>query len=406
MTLHAKVFISGLLAATLPTMAVAQVVPQPVPAQVQPVQAQPAAVAADGQQQTQQAITHALGMAIRGSELQFIAQSTRGGRSQDQNADNNQNRRDRDNDADNNQNRRDRDNADNNQNRRDRDDNANDNNQGRRDRDNADNDQNRRDRDDANNDADNQGRQQAARQAVRQLQQQARHQFEGSTQLLQAADNDLRALEGNAAPRPGDPSAWSRRLHAVASRYADTLRDLSGVNNRPAGSVGGQNDQDQARRGDQDRDRGQDRREGGNLSRAEIAQATLINHAVCEALGAYQLNQATGANRVAAQTTAGQQLQAHARQMAAESRQILQDAIAGANRRDDNDAARDDNRRNDDAKNRNDDNRDNARGGRGAQGQASVRSLAQQAQQVIDTLQRIGGGVPAPAGAVAPGAVR
>jgi hypothetical protein len=357
MTLRAKILTAGLLVATLPTMAVAQIVnervqAQPVPGQ--PGQVQPGAaaatVAADNQQQIQQLTAHALSMAICGSELQFAAQSARGGRHQDQNADNDRNRRDRD------------DNADNDQNRRDRDDNA-------------DNDQNRRnrDRDNDDNNANNQARRQAHRQAVQQLRQQASHQFESSNQLFQAAENDLRASEANEGNRAGDRSAWSRRLYTVAHQYANTLRDLSGASNRPSGSVGGQTDQERGNNDNQNRNRS-DR----NPNRTEIAQITLINHAVSEARGAFELTQWNNATRSAAQSASGQQLQAHARQMASESQQLLQNVIASANWQ------------NNDAQGR-------------QQGQASVQSLAQQARQVIDTLQRISGSRQG-AGAVAPGA--
>ena len=357
MTLQAKILTAGLLVATLPTMAVAQVINERV--QAQPVPGQPGAaaatLAADNQQQTQQAIAHALGMAICGSELQFAAQSARGGRQQNQNAD------------DNNRNRRDNDNADNNRNRRD------------------------------NDNADNQDRRQAHRQAVQQLQQQAWHQFQDSDQLLQAADNDLRANEANAGNRAGDRSEWSRRLYTVANQYANNLRNLSGANNRPPDSVEGQNDQDRANNDNRDRNRNQDQGQGrnqsssSNLNRTEIAQVTLINLAVSEALKGYELTQSSNANRLAAQSASGQRLQAHARQMSSESQQLLQKVIASANFRDNNPDDRENNDRN------------NARGGQ--QGQASAQSLARQAQQVIDTLQRISGSTQG-AGAVAPGASR
>ncbi|HMB04146.1 MAG TPA: hypothetical protein VKP69_10465 [Isosphaeraceae bacterium] len=342
MTLQAKVLTAGLLVASLPTMAVAQVVNERV--QAQPGQVQPGAaaatLAADNQQQTQQVIAHALGMAIGGSELQFAAHSARGGRRQNRS------------DGNNNQDRRDR---------------ANEN-------DNADN--------------------QAHRQAVQQLQQQASHQFEGSNQLFQETDNDLRTNEANAVDRAEDRSEWSRRLYTVANQYANTLRNLSGANNRPSGSVGRQNDQEQANNNNPNQS-------GSNLSRTEIAQVTLINHAVSEALGAFELAQRNNANRSAAQSASGQRLQAHARQMSSESQQILQNLIAMANWRDNNADPRNDNPNNNDDQNNND--RNNAQGGQPRQ--ASVQSLAQQAQQVIDTLQRISARTQG-AGAVAPGAVR
>jgi hypothetical protein len=308
-TLNAKILAACLLTAALPTMAAAQVVNERAPGQPVPAQGQPVAV--DSQHQTQEAIAHALGMAICGSELQFTAQSAQGGRRQNQNADDNN---------------RNRDNADNNQNR-----------------------------------DDNQGRSQAQRAVVQQLRQQAWQQFESSSQLLQATDTDLRASEAN---RAGDRSAWSRRLLTVANQYATNLRNLSGANNRPANTVGGQNDQDQANNKSNEN---QNQNQGGNnMSRTEVAQVTLINHAVNEAIQAFELSHPNNASRFVAQNASGQRLQAHARQMSSGSQQLLQNVISNANwRQNDNQGEQ--------------------------RGQASVQSLAQQAQQIIETLQRIGG---------------
>jgi len=86
--------------------------------------------------------------------------------------------------------------------------------------------------------------------------------------------------------------------------------------------------------------------------------------------------------------------------MSAESRQLLQGIVASW-RGNNPDDANDNNRREDNADNANDKVREDARGDQ--QGRASVRSLARQAQQVIDTLQRLGG---EQAGAVAPGSAR
>jgi hypothetical protein len=333
------------------------------------------AAASDGQQHTQRAIARALHIAIDGGDLQLAAQAARGGRLQDMQRRNAENRRDNDANADN---RRDNAaaNADN------RRDNAAANADNRRD--NADN---QRD-----NTADNQQRQQANQQVVQQLQRQARQEFETSNRLLSAADEDLRGQDGGAASRPEDRSAWSRRLHTAANQYVQTLQALSGVQagrSDASNSVGGQANQqnDRANAGGRP---GQDQNaEAGRLNRTDAARVVLVNHAVRQALQAFEINQwtqAVGSQRAAVQGASAQRIQEHARQLASESRQILQSIQAGANRPD---GGADDRRDNAGAGQRND-----AAGNQeaaGQYGQASVQMLAQQAQQVVDTLQRISG---------------
>jgi len=362
MTLQGKILTACLFSLAVPTLAVAQVVNEPVPGQ--PRQAQPGQpgamnVAADEQQrQIQQAIAHAVGLAICGSELQLAAHALGNDRQTNQDADSNQNRRGRE------------------------DDNAADNERNQRNRDNADN-QNRREGDNENRT--NAGRQSGRlgfRQAVQQLQQEAWKGFEESSQLFQAAAADLRNAEANRENRAGaDREEASGRLHNIASQYANMLRSLSGGNERPsnAGSLGGQDDRDQAqnRNDNQNRDQRQGR---NNLSRTEIAQIMLINHAVGEALDAYEHGQPAAPGRIGVQTTASQRILASSRQKSAESQKILQNLDATADGRNNN--ADTPNRNNQEIGDRNNDAQ------RGRQSQVSVQSLAQQARQLVDTLER------------------
>jgi hypothetical protein len=122
----------------------------------------------------------------------------------------------------------------------------------------------------------------------------------------------------------------------------------------------------------------------------------LVNHAVRQALEAFEIDQwsqAAGSQRAAARGASAQRFQEHARQLAAESRQILQSVQGGAQGRD---GGADDRRDNPGAGQRND-----AEGNQGAadqHGQASVQVLAQQARQVVEALQRTSGAAEAPRG--------
>jgi hypothetical protein len=330
---------------------------------------QGAEAAADGSQHTQRVIARALHIAIDGGDLQLAAQAARGGRYQDGQRRNAENQRDN---AANAENRRDN-NAANAENRRDND---------------AANADNRRD-----NDAENQQRQQANQQVVQQLQRQASQEFQASNRLLAAAEEDFRGQDGGAASRE-DGSAWARRLHTAAHQYVQTLQTLSGVqegrSDATNNSVGGQADQQNDRAGSGARSgQGENNAEAGRLNRTDAARVVLVNHAVRQALQASEINQwtqAAGSQRAAVQGASAQRLQEHARRLASESRQILQSVQASANR---GDRGADDRRDNADAGQRN-----QAAGNQeaaGQHGQVSVQALAQQAQQVVDTLQRISG---------------
>jgi hypothetical protein len=327
-----------------------------------------------GQNRDRFLILHALNKAIDGSGLQFAAEFARGGRQQD-----NQGQ-----DADNRRDRRDDDQRD----RRDRRDDD------QRDR-NADN----RQADNQNRQRDQQGDQQGDQQLASQLEQQARQEFAASDRLLDDAGNDIKSDEGAGAARAEDRTAWTRRLHTVANQYATTLRSLaavSGRDDRASDSVGNRDrsNDDQNRRNVR-ADRDQENRSDANqnaqqrqrLNRGDVARVILINHAVRQAAEAYGLNQ--WSNRQQADNTdarggSAQRLQERARQLEADSNQILQRVQASANQQQANDG----NQRNrdqdrDENENRNQRNRDQDQ-----QGRASVRELAQQAQQLVDTLQR------------------
>jgi len=365
------------------------------------------AAVADDQHHTQQLIAHALGMAVNGSDLQLAAQAHgryrqgqgRGeGQARNRNADN-RNENQANNDARNA-------NADN---RRNDDANANrDNNADNRRNENA-----NADRRDQNQD----------QHAIHQVRVQAWRQFENGERLLREANATLNA-EGNnnaaaaGAGRDDSRNAWSRRLSTAAEQYASTLRALTGIGSRAPEATAVNDDQNrndrgradanqnQANRGNANEnqaDRGSDNQNAraGGLNRGAAAQVALLKQAVREAIEAFELNQAHhhafGANQGGVVNASAQRLQEHARQMAADSQQLVQQVQAGLNNQQNNQdqnrqanqdrdrqGNQDRNAQNADARDRGNKQNNNAR-----QGQASVRSLAQQAQQVVDTLQRI-----------------
>jgi len=355
MTHLTKASVVGLLALALPGTLAAQ---QPN------ARAQAANNAAnEGQDQDRYLILHALNKAIDGTGLEFAAHLARGGRRQDD-----QGRQEADN-------------------RRDRGD------------------DNQRDRGDDGRQGDNQDRQrdqQADQQLAGLLEQQARQEFAASNRLLAAAGNAARPD----AARPDDRTAWTRRLHAAANQYTNTLRSLAGVrerDDRASGSEGnrGQGDADQDRRNDRaERDRA-DRADSNRnaqqqrrLNRGDIARVLLINHAVRQATEAYFVNQwddRRQGNDADSRRGPAQRLRERARQLEADSNQILQRVQASASRQDDDnrrDQDRDQDRRDRDQEQRNRD-RDQQNRDQDQQGQASVRELAQQAQRLVDSLQRI-----------------
>jgi len=368
MTNLTKAWAAGLLALVLPVT---------VSAQQPNARAQAGNNATDDEQnQHRFQVLHALNKAIAGSDLQFAAQVARGGRQQDnqgQDADNRQDRRD--------------------DNQRDRADNQ---------RDRA-----AENRQDANQDR--QRDQQANQQLASQLERQARQEFAASNRLLDGVEKEIRSDADDNAARSDDRTTWTRRIHRAANRYTDTLRSLAGVregDDRGSDSVGnrGQADDDQNRRNDRnDRDqanRADSNRDGQQqqqrLNRGDIARVFLINHAVRQATEAYFLNQWNNrqqGNNAEGRGGSNQRLQERARQLEADSNQILQRVQASGIQQDndanrgnqdrDRDRDRDQNQRNQD-RDQNQRNQD-----RDQQGRGSVRELAQQAQQLIDAFQRI-----------------
>ncbi len=375
------------------------------------VNANAADAAADEEHHTQQLITHALNMAVNGSDLQLAAHAhgrSHQGRGQGEGQDRNRNAGARD------ENNANGDRNANAENRRDAD-------AGKTNNDKA-NAENRRDAN-ADTGARRDGGQdsQSHEQAVRQLREHASRQFEGGTRLLRDAEANLNAGGRNAAGAPGEASrnAWSRRLYTAADEYATTLRALTGVGSGARGASGTHDDQNQrdragANRNQAERSNDHPRNEAnGSLNSTEAAQVALLNQAVREAIEAFELDRshhhAFGANQGARVNASARRLQEHARQMAADSQQIVQQVQAAHGNRDQNpqgdqnrDGQGDRNRnRNRDGQGDRDQNRDgragqdrNAeaanQGGENARhGKASVRVLAQQAQQIVETLQRI-----------------
>jgi len=200
-------------------------------------------------------------------------------------------------------------------------------------------------------------------QTIQKLRQSASREFENGSQLLRAASTTLGA-EANAAAE--SPSAWSRRLYTAANQYATTLRSLSGISDKRSNDSGGGSSNE------------------SKLSRTEGAQVALINQAVREAIDAFALSRTTNqqmiGNRAVAMPASAQQLQTHAREMATDSQQLIRDVGAMANP-----------------------SRNEKQGDKDKQGEASVQTLAEQGQMIVDTLQRINPIAAAAAPASAPG---
>ncbi len=176
-----------------------------------------------------------------------------------------------------------------------------------------------------------------------QLMTHARHEMQEGQRMINDAGRDPWA------PQP---------LRNAASGYVNTLFSLCG------GPAQGGN--------------------AANLNDSDKATVCLINHAICEAIDASMLLQST--RMLGATSAVGEQLQRHAQQMMAGSRETLQRLLGRGNAERGN------------------------RAGNAAdrQGEASVMSLAQRGREVIDALQT---GAAQPAGAVgvpgfAPGTIR
>jgi len=333
-------------------------------------------------QHTRRMIAYALYTAIDGSELHFAARAARGG----------QHQHDAANRADNNQNANDRQGQD---------------------------------------EAARQRMQQEGQRVAEQLQRQADRQFQASEHLLGAAQQGLGA-GADAAPRAEGRDAWSQRLYSVASQYTNSLRAISGADqaarsDSPSGAAdSGRGNDDQARGGER-------------INRIDAARVVLVNQAVKEALAASDLRREIRVH--GAQGPMAQRLQERAQEMVANSEQVLQQVLADsnsdagrqapgagndpnaagrqnagqgndnnanprqnpgqgneANANDRQNAGQGDANANDrqnagqgdnnNANDRQNAGRDNAQG----QGRTSVRELAQQAQQLVQTLERINSG--------------
>jgi len=228
--------------------------------------------------------------------------------------------------------------------------------------------------------------------------------------LLRFAEKGLGADNANANAAEGR-DAWSRRLYTAADQYANSLRAFAGVNANQTNRSNDAANRDNPNQG-QDREQGR-----GN--RLDAARVVLINQAVRESLVASEMRQAArfqGANRPWAQ-----HLQERAQQVANESDRLIQQVIDDASKdegrqdranpanaaedRGGNDkdqanrdkaeanAASDNNQDNANQANANAANRGNDDRGN-ASGRPSVQTLARQARQVVQTLERIGAGNP------------
>ena len=207
-----------------------------------------------------------------------------------------------------------------------------------------------------------------------QLQQQARRSFRNSYELMKTSNRLLRA-----GTETRDDRATSSRFYAAANLYANTLytiaRETFGwqagwePNDRSPADQGGESTVHPGAT-------------GARLSTADLATVTLINYSVKESLNAFELNQSL--RNLGAGDAAAQSLREHARAMAADSRQSVEQILASLKERTEagTPAAGAD---------------ANAPGNRTAgEGHASwsgtqVQGLAQQAREVVRMLEELGG---------------
>jgi hypothetical protein len=203
-----------------------------------------------------------------------------------------------------------------------------------------------------------------------QLQQQARRSFRNSYELMKASNRLLRA-----GAETRDDRATSSRFYAAANLYANTLyaiaRETFGwqagwePNDRSPADQGGESSVHPGA-------------SGARLSTADLATVTLINYSVKESLNAFELSQAL--RNASAGDGATRALREHARAMAADSRQSVEQILASLKEK--AEAAGSD---------------ANAPGNRAAaEGHASwsgtqVQGLAQQAREVVRMLEELGG---------------
>jgi hypothetical protein len=163
-----------------------------------------------------------------------------------------------------------------------------------------------------------------------QVEQHVRKSFENSQELMTTSNRLLRA--GSEAH--GD-RAKSSRLYAAANLYANSLYSIAGetfgweAGWKPADRANG--DKGQADKGEarQDKEHSAAKRAGSDEHRfttADLTNVSLINHAVKESLSAFELSQSLrdmGANDAAAQ-----HLRNHAKAMADEGRKSVNEIFA------------------------------------------------------------------------------
>ncbi len=219
------------------------------------------------------------------------------------------------------------------------------------------------------------------------LEQQVRKSFETSHELMKASD---RQLGGETAAR-GD-RAKAARLHAVATLYANSLFSIaketngSEASSKPA-------DRSTAEAGRAEKAESTQVRKGhsteagsgeSQLTPADVTRFTLINHAVKESLNAFELNHSL--RDMGANDPAAQQLRNHAKAMAADGRQSVTEILASLRTKDTtkSSTASDDK------------SLSNRAGAASAANQAGwsgsqIQTLAQQAREVIRELDELDG---------------
>jgi hypothetical protein len=221
-----------------------------------------------------------------------------------------------------------------------------------------------------------------------QLEHQVRKSFENSHELMTASE---RLIRGETEAR-GD-RAGASQLHAVANVYANSLNSIARECGWDAGSKPADRstaDQGQAEKGDSTRNRkGRDAQVGSGefqFTTADVTMFTLINHAVRESLNAFELNHSV--RDMGANDAAVQQLRNHAKSMAADGRESVNEIVASLHENGPrtSGAASDDKAPG------------NRAGAARAESQAAgpgsqIKTLAQQAREVIRVLDELDGQV-------------
>jgi len=160
-----------------------------------------------------------------------------------------------------------------------------------------------------------------------QLQHQVRRSFQESYELMKASN---RLLRGGAEAREREERAPASRLYAAANLYANTLYSLG---RQTFGWQAGWDPADRSTpdRTGEDKEPGTTHEVGPKLTTADLASITLINHSVKESVSAFELKRSLH-HRMAGDA-ASKLLHDHADAMAKESKKSVEQILASLHER-------------------------------------------------------------------------